>query len=226
MKIKNMCSILILVGLWQNTQGQGFVNLDFENAVITHDPSSPYPNAVYASDAIPGWTPTGFIGPNDVLYNTASAGSTSVSILDVNGSPPALDGAFSVYLYGGGTEPAASISQTGVVPVSALSILFKAQNEGGVLGGPLLVSLGGQNISFFALSTGANYTLFGGNIPSAFTGQSEQLMFSAPKDGGNNFWNIDDIQFSSSSVPEPDTLALGAFGALLFGFRRWRDSSR
>jgi hypothetical protein len=145
-----------------------------------------------------------------------------VSILGTNGFPPALDGNFSIYLYGGLTAPAASISQTAVVPVSAESILFKAQNDGGVLGGTLLVSLGSQNISFSAISTGSNYTLYGGNIPSAFDNQSEQLMFSA-LEGGNNFWNIDDIQFSSSPVPEPSVFALAVLSGLAFGLVKNRQ---
>jgi len=221
--MKNTFVITILIfGGW-HCFSQGFVNLNFENAVITPDPSSPYyPNAVYASDAIPGWTATGFIGPTDILYNSASLGSTSVSILGTSGFPPALDGNFSIYLYGGGTAPSASISQTAIVPVSAESLLFEAQQSGT---GTLQVSLGGQNISFSAISTGSNYTLYGGNIPSAFDNQSEQLMFSA-LEGANNFWNIDDIQFSPSAVPEPSVLALGALGALSLGFRRWRNSLR
>jgi hypothetical protein len=223
--VKNTLVITFLIfGSW-HCFPQGFVNLNFENAIITPDPSSPYfPNAVYASNAIPRWTATGFIGPTDILYNSASLGSTSVSILGTNGFPPALDGNFSVDLYGGGTATSASISQTAIVPASAQSILFEAQNLGGVLGGTLLVSLGGQNISFSAISTGSNYTLYGGNIPSAFDNQSEQLMFSA-LEGGNNAWNIDDIQFSSSAVPEPNEFALTALGALLLGFRRRRNSS-
>jgi len=217
--MKNTLVITILMfGSW-HCFSQGFVNLNFENAIITPDPSSPYyPNAVYASDAIPGWTATGFIGPNDILYNSASLGSTSVSILGTSGFPPALDGNFSIYLYGGSTASSASISQTAVVPVSAASLLFEAQQSGT---GTLQVSLGGQNISFFALSSGANYTLYGGNIPSAFDNQSEQLMFSA-LEGGNNFWNIDDIQFSPSAVPEPSVLGLSALGGLLLAWRRWK----
>lgn len=221
--MKNTLVITILIfGSW-HCLSQGFVNLNFEDATIVPDPSSPYyPNAVYASDAIPGWTATGFIGPNDILYNSASLGSTSVSILGTSGTPPALDGNFSIYLYGGVTAASASISQTAVVPVSAASLLFEAQ-QGGT--GILQVSLGGQNISFSALSTGSNYTLYGGNIPSAFDNQSEQLMFSA-LEGENNFWNVDDIQFSPSAVPEPSEFALGALGALLLGFRRWKNSLR
>ncbi len=87
-------------------------------------------------------------------------------------------------------------------------------------GGSLLVSLSGQNIPFSVISTELNYTLYGGNI-STFAGQVEQLTFTAPN-GNNNFWEIDDIQFSSSPVPEPSELALGAFGTLLLGFRRWK----
>lgn len=107
---------ILIFGSW-HCFSQDFVNLNFENAIITPDPSSYiYPDAVYASNAIPGWTATGFLGPKDVLYDSASLGSTSVSILDADGFPPALDGEFSVYLYGGGTATAASISQTGIVP--------------------------------------------------------------------------------------------------------------
>jgi hypothetical protein len=224
MKLKRIaCFVTVSLALLRNVSGQSFVNLNFENAIITPDPSSPYyPDAVYASDAIPGWTATGFIGPNDILYNGASLGATSVSILGVNGYPPALDGNFSIYLYGGVTAPAASISQTAIVPVFAESILFKAQDVGG--SGALQVSLGGQNLSYSALSSGANYTLYGADI-SAFAGQSEQLMFSA-LEGGGNFWNIDDIQFSTESIPEPTEFALATLGTLLLGIRRWRNSSR
>ena len=215
--VKNSIYLLLLISV-QHGKTQGFVNLDFEDAVITHDPASPYANAVYASEALPGWAATGFIGPTNVLYNGSSAGSTSVSILDINGHPPALDGNFSVYLYGGITAASASISQTGLVPVGTESVFFEAQHYGLTQGtASLSVSLGGQNIPFFALATSSNYTLYGGNV-SAFAGQSEQLMFSALE--GENAWNIDDIQFSSTPVPEPSLFALTALGGLLLGCRR------
>ncbi|MDD5139103.1 MAG: PEP-CTERM sorting domain-containing protein [Verrucomicrobiales bacterium] len=75
-----------------------------------------------------------------------------------------------------------------------------------------------------ALSTGPNYTLYGGDI-SGFAGQTTQMTFS---DVGifANFWNIDNIQFSSSPIPEPSMLALCILGALLLGFRRWQQSSQ
>ena len=143
-----------------------------------------------------------------------------MSILGTGGFPPALDGSFSVYLYGGSTASSASISQTGLVPAGAESLLFEAQNDGGVSGGALSVSLGGQNIPFFAVSTGSNYTLYGGNV-SAYAGKSELLMFSALQ-GENNAWEIDDIQFSPMAAPEPGVLGLLGMGGLLFGLCRWK----
>src|SRR5262249_16802077 len=151
----------------------------------------------------------------EVLYNGPSIGSTSVSIL---GSPDSIHGAFSVYLYGGDTAPAASISQTAIVPVSMESILFWSQYNGQP-DGTLSVSLSGQNIVLFKLATGPNRTtLYGGDV-SAFAGQNAQLTFSATE-GINNFWNIDDIQFSTSPIPEADTVNLLALSAFLFSLRR------
>jgi hypothetical protein len=217
-------AVIIIFVLLRNAQGQGFVNLDFEDAVIVPDPSSPYyPYAVYSSDAIPGWTilPGNFLGTNEITYNALSTGSTAIALVgtDDHFGPDSLDGNYSIDLYGGVLAGAASISQTGVVPALTESIFFEAQGGGGTL----QLSLGGQTIPFFALSTGANYTLYGGSIPSNFSGQSEQLVLSASQQGGNNFWEIDDIQFSPLAVPEPSELALGALGALLLAFRRWRN---
>ena len=221
------CFVAISFAFLRNVSGQAFVNLDFENATIVPDPSSSYyPYAVYTSDAIPGWAVTGnFLGPNDILYNDLALGAPSVAILGMNGAPSigvpgALDGAFSIDLYGGaGPSTGVSITQTELVPTSANSLLFEAQPGFGAVTGSLVVSLGGQNISILAIATGPNYTLYGGNIPSVFAGQSEQLIFSALA-GNNNYWEIDDIQFSTSSVPEPSTLGLLVLGGLLFTFRR------
>jgi hypothetical protein len=50
------------------------------------------------------------------------------------------------------------------------------------------------------------------------------LLFNDPYYGGTfgGPATLDNIQFSSTAVPEPSELALGALGALLLGFRRWR----
>lgn len=210
--------------------GQGFINLNFEQAVITPDPSSLYyPYAVFASNAIPGWTALGFISPRDVLYNDISLGAASVSLFGTQDQygPNSLDQNYSIGLYGGVEGPAAgaSISQTAVVPVNAVSIQFIAQGQmaplGSQFGGPLLVSLGGQNIPLIALSNGPNYTIYGGNVAS-FAGHLEQLIFDAPQ-GINNYWEIDDIGFFPTPVPEPKTMALLA---IYLGLIIWRLKPR
>jgi hypothetical protein len=199
---------------------QSFVNLNFESAVIVTNGAPQF--EVVAADAIPGWiADVGGSSQTYIVYNTVSTGATSISILGTSGVPSAIDGAFSIELYGGVTDTAASISQTGLVPASANSLLFEAQPNPGI--GTLVVSLGGQDLSFVALAAGSNYTLYGAEIPTAFAGQSEPLIFSALT-GNNNYWEIDDIQFSSSTVPEPSGLYLIALGTLLFGVRRWRNS--
>jgi hypothetical protein len=210
-----------LIAFSRDASGQNFINLNFEQAKIVLDTSSEYyPYAAYTSDALPGWTiGNNFMGPNEIFYNDLSLGAPSVALFGTNSeySPPPLDGKFSIGLYGGVNGPyppvpGVYISQTALVPTNAESILFKAQ--GYFSNGPLLLSLGGQNISFAAISTTPDYTLYGGDI-SAFAGQIETLTFDAPS-GVNNYWELDDIQFSPSPVPEPDVLGIYGIGGLLF----------
>ncbi len=200
-----------------------FQNLNFESAEITNvSGSGVYP----VSKALPGWTVVGVEATlsNEVLYNNYDLGNTSASLQGTNGPFPALDGKFSVNLFGGDSSNftnGASISQTGLVPTGSLSIRFIAQaTVGGAIEGPLLVSLGGQNIPYFAISTGPNYTTYAGDV-SAFEGHVELLSFDAPL-GINNYWTLDDIQFSTSPVPEPRTCALILCGAAAFGVNRCR----
>lgn len=195
---------------------QGFINLDFESAriiPIVGDPN--YPNAVAITNAVPGWSVFGTTNGN-MLYNNPSIGTTSVILLATNG---VISGNYSIQLEGMLSFFPATISQTGLVPVGTESIFFEAQSFSGST--TILVSLGGQNLSFSAVGTGANYTLYGADV-SGFAGQVEQLMFSAPSTG-QNIWNIDNIQFSSTTVPEPSALALVALGSLLFGWQHRKN---
>jgi hypothetical protein len=212
--------VLEVVGLFvaqpnhANAQGT-FQNLDFEQAnpvVVVGSPNYPY--GVTAASALPDWTVTiGGVQQTEITENDPSLGSTWVSI--VTSGHGAIDGNYSVLLQNGGTASAASISQTAEIAASSESILFEAQGVG-----PLDLFVGTQNVLFTQVGTGPNYTLYGANI-SQWSGQTEQLTFSAPEAGGGGYgWHIDDISFSPSAVPEPGPVALTAIGGLLFALYR------
>lgn len=227
--IKNIILIILILILRQNGEAQGFLNLNFESA----NPSGHPPNSsdVPVTSAFPGWSVsygTPGVGTNaasTVWYDGLSLGGAFVSVNDTNtgsGFVP-LQGRYSAYLFGGlssgGNPTYSTISQTGLVPNGTLSLLMDVKPWNG-----FSVSLGGQTINMVALQTFSSYTLYGGDI-SAFAGQSVQLSITAPPTSIPNGVLLDDIVFSPSSVPEPSTLALGALGTLLLGFRRWRQKA-
>jgi hypothetical protein len=225
--IENRTLVIPLVILFLITGcmgfSQGFVNLGFESARIiplTQGAAFP-PYSVATTNAVPGWTVYyGAAQQSQITYNDPALGSTFVTLYATNGQQ--IAGNFSVLLQGGGTATDASISQTALTPVTAESILFKAEYNNGVPeGGLLLVSMNGQNIPFFSISTGLNYTLYGGDI-SAFAGQTALLTFSAPRLSHDNNWNIDDIVFSSQAAPEPGTFGLFGLGCCFLGLLRFR----
>ena len=220
-------SILTLIVLSvQPIYPQGFLNLDFESAKIISDPGSPYyPYGIATSNALPGWIVTGYGSTNpasSITFNDPALGSSWATLWATNGQQ--ISGKYSVLLQGGiGTG--VSISQTATLPLSVYSILFEAQPGYGLLE----LSLGGQILPFSPIGSGSNYTLYGANIPAGMNGQIEQVIFSAigyNGGGGVNNWNIDNIQFSSSTVPEPGVWGLAGLGALTIGLRRrakgWR----
>jgi hypothetical protein len=94
--------------------------------------------------------------------------------------------------------------------------MFKAQPEDGTL----TVSLGGVTVPYFALSTGPNYTLYGGDV-SAFAGQTVELDLSLSRAPGADYsnLNVDSIEFSASTIPEPSVLTLSALGTVLLTWR-------
>jgi hypothetical protein len=212
---------------------QSFVNLNFENAHFTVDSSGTFfggifgSSAVYASNAIPGWTPyLGGVPQTDIVSNGATAGSAMVSLQGTNTTvffaEPALQGRWSIFLQGfsgntnaltGGTPIVASIGQTGQIPLTANSVLFWGyfpyQNN-------FTLTFNGQDLSLITISNALNYTAYGADV-SAFAGQTGQLLFSA---GANTYAELDNISFSTLPVPEPSAFALATLGALFLGFRR------
>ena len=188
---------------------QGFVNLDFEAANV---PSS-YTFTANAAEILPDWT---VIAPY-VSYDDPSLSGNSISIMDANGYPPyPIQGVYFAFLASGnypGTGVTISLGQTGTIPLGTQSITFW-----GNIGG-LQITFAGQSLAFSETGSTAHYNIYGADI-SAFAGQTGQLLFSLPPYVSNV--TLDNIQFSSSSVPEPSEFALSALGGLLLGFRRLR----
>ena len=190
-----------------SAHGQGFLNLNFESAQnLTNDEYDEY---IPVSSALPGWTAyDADVALSDVYY-TSNAFSGFYTSVELVGGSLALSGDFSAAL-----DTGASISQTGLVPANAESLQFDASSS--ALN--LIISLGGQNLTYSTLSTGPNYTVYGANIPAALDGQMETLDLFL--NGGQSL--LDNIEFSTMSVPEPSEWALIGVGAILFGFCRRR----
>lgn len=226
--------LVFCVGSITNIHAQGFANLNFESTVIVHDPSGGYTGSSFASQAIPGWTAyISGVPQTDIIYNDVPLSAPWVTLQGTNNilGLPAIQGKYFVMLWGEFNpnppgNPAfetnsAAIGQTAQIPLSALSLTFW-----GAMGG-MQVTFNGQPIDFLVTGGTANYNIYAADI-SAYAGQTGQLLFTDPY-YGNTFGgpsSIDNLQFSSTAVPEPSALALGALGALLLGIRRWRNSSR
>ena len=212
-----------------NCFSQGFVNLDFESAVVVTAGGSQF--IADASSAFPGWTAyISGVPQTSIVYNTIPLGTAAVTLQEANGSRSfpvaAIQGNYFAMLWGqfnplqnGNQIGSAAIGQTGQISFSAKSLTFW-----GTIGG-LQATFNGQPIDFLVTGSTANYNIYSADI-SAYAGQTGELLLTDPY-YGNTFGGpatIDNIQFSSSSVPEPSTFALTALGGLLFGFRRRRKS--
>lgn len=214
---------LSLLGHALIVRGQNaFQNLDFESAHV------PFLNPGVAqferfSDALPGWT--GYFGTSVVTqawHNTVSLGAANISILGPFFTFPGngiriLDGYYSAVIQAGVVSGPfivpTMIAQTGLVPADARSIRMEVQPDLRNETNGFQVTLGGQVISMVPLSTTTNYIVFGGDI-SAFAGLAAELRISAlplPMDG-NTSLELDDITFSSQSIPEPQMGSLAALG--------------
>jgi len=225
-----ICCCLATILATASIHAQGtFQNLDFESAGIPvgYPPGS---DNVPISAALPGWNGLyGNIPTSQVWYDGISTGGAVISVIDAQAPAFApLQSTYSAFLFGGPymspTLVSAGISQIGVVPAGTQSLFF----DGYVTGAPFVVTLGGQTITMSPLESFPNsgseppYTLYGGNIPLTFAGQSEILSFTEPPATGvqPSMFELDNIAFSPQSVPEPNPLALTGFGALLLALYR------
>jgi hypothetical protein len=164
-----------------------------------------YAGEVQIGPALPGWSV--FTQAPYVLYDNMFLDSEGVSILD---SAP-LQGKFTVLLQGGfslsypaGGRLSAAIAQTGAISPGIKTLLF----DGGMYAGEtnFSVSVGGQNLPFYALASYPNYILYGSDI-SGFSGQTQEIRFTAnpnlpPGLAINNVY-LDNIRFSASPLFAP-----------------------
>jgi hypothetical protein len=214
--ISQAAGVAISASVW--AQGT-FQNLNFEQA----NPVVVSPFIVTSASAIPDWTAEiGGAQQADIKENFFSTGDPEVVLIAPGGPTLALQGSYSVMLTGS-FEPA-SITQTGVIPAGSQSLFFDAQAA--PENGSLAVQVGTQTVSFIAVATEPNYTVYGANI-SAWAGQTEPLTFTALQiTTAINNWTIDDISFSPGAIPEPNPLVLTGIAGLLFALYRRIASPR
>jgi hypothetical protein len=150
MKTKLLALVFVVISAGQS-QAQGtFQNLDFESAQLAFI-DSPTNHLIATVNALPGWS--AFSGTNQLAYIQygINGGIVPPIWLSSQTNTGAIDDSFSVGV-GENTFYTGSISQTALVPADAQSLLFK-------MSGSVDVWLGGQDLSYIAISNALNYTL-------------------------------------------------------------------
>jgi hypothetical protein len=243
--MKNICFWLfssLLVARCVNPENAdaqtNFQNLDFESASFSNPISGPIAGADYqpVGLGLPGWNAS--IGGNpvtEVLQNDYTLGEASVDILGpgwgsgpygIPTDPGIIDGNYTVFLQAfNQAQGNVSLFQTATIPADALSLQFKAWVM--LPYSSFSVSFDGNSLSPVALSSGQSpsgqsYEVYGANLGS-YAGETGPLEFTAnANDNGASWMELDDINFSTTTVtPEPNTLALAVMGGLALAARRW-----
>ena len=196
-----------------------FANLDFENPIT---PLVPVNFQVPTTNGIPGWAAYTYGGSSSfIVYNTLSLGAAAVSLQGPGSHELIIQGNYTVYLQGSsaGSPGSAAVGQVGQIPVGSKSLLF----WGSLF---MNVSFNGQTMPLSVVGQTLNYLIVGADV-SEFAGQTGELLFTAPA-GFSAF--LDNVQFSTSPIPEPESVALVPIGILAisgaFMRRRWRRIGR
>lgn len=204
-----------------SARGQGtFQNLGFEAVSIVPPNQSGFFTFV---QVFPSWI--GYAGTNQAtqaLYNGVSVGGALISLIGPYApqSNSVVSGYTAVLAAGsdGSGLVSVAIAQSGLVPASAQSLRFSVGSASVVnVASDLSVTLDGQDLPFYFLATGPNYTTYGSDV-SAFAGGLGELRFTErPISWPFAKAYLDNIQFSSEPIPEPDVLGLFGLGALVLG---------
>ena len=214
MKMSLIVRLFALALLAMSARGQGtFQNLDFESARVPGGGGG-----VDVTNALPGWA--AFSGTTQlftVAYSTYGGPFQNVGLVGFNHS--VIAGNFSAVLGVIGGQ-AGSVTQTGLVPSDARSLLFTASPS--VKTPSLAVSLGGANLPFLLLSTSLAYNVYGADV-SAFAGQTTALSFMGTAAG---FTVLDEIRFSPEAIPEPSAASLMLVGSGVLLYVRGKLSPR
>jgi hypothetical protein len=200
-----------------SARGQDFLNLDFESAYnLPGNPGSG--EIVSITNALPSWTASG--GISDIYYQSNKFLGTAASV-GLDGGSLALNGGYSAELFSDG-----SISQTGMVPVDAESLIFDAEGPAGpnhtIIYSGFSITLGGQALAYTLLSQATGYSVYGANIPDGLDGQIEGLTLAC-QGVGSGMVILDNVEFSPTSVPEPSEFTFIGLGAVLFGLVQRRS---
>lgn len=202
---------MILASVLQRTLGQGFVNLDFELANLSAYGDGPA--TVPTIDGIPNWTAYAYGNPLPNINFNGLYGVAEVTIINTN-NPVGLrqmQGAYLVLVVGSLTAYApagsAAIGQTGQIPSWAMSMtlwgaLGTATNNVTFNGAILPMSL--TSVVYASNGTNVAYGIYSADV-STFASQTGELLFTANE---NQMLGLDNIQFSTSPVPEPGVLSL------------------
>lgn len=231
-KISPLALLALAVIFTRSAHGQNaFENLNFESANVPN--LNPPDQVVYIpiASALPRWTGyiAGTMPASQVAYNGISVGAPQISLIGHNSdtySNDLIGGSYTAVLQAGEygypytSNVSAAIAQTGTVPVTTLSLRFDASVN---VVGYLTVTFNGQNITYYPLSAGPNYEVYGGDI-SLYAGQTGELRFTESPTASAQFAIafLDNITFSVNPIPEPGTCGLVWYGAVLFGGNWWR----
>ena len=219
MKKKLLC--LALLGAATGLSAQGFINLNFEGAdlsgLVLNNPPAGW---LAWADGAPGWSSSVSSLDLSLYYVSPHVGINPwYLLLDRQGGS---EGRFAMSMKNGVSDPQdprspwthTYLTQTALVPVDSRSLSLWAEGRFAVHmnGTPLnVVSLGGN-------LWGADVTSWAGTV-------SELRIFniSPQSDLGDEIVvTLDDIQFSTTVVPEPSTLALMGLAGLSALFAAWR----